>query len=202
MDDRQIKLWMLYSYKRNKAAFNATKDSPNQFAACEEQFRGHYVITFPGDAIYLPPGCIHTTHTILAGALFGSTFATAVGAADAASILRQDVLRHQVSLSSGSDAYIRSLAAAISHNMLSCFLEGIDAACGLEQHAMEEEFTLDLARIVDVQMKGLLRENNWMEHQCPNGQCAVQGKLLAHFPFSRNFPGKHSSRLQGRKQKR
>jgi hypothetical protein len=97
-------------------------------------------------------------------AFFGSTFATVVGAADAASILRQDVLRHQVSLSSGSDAYIRSLSAALSHNMLSCFLEGIDAACGLEQHDVEEEFTPGRARMVDVQMKDLLRENDWMEH--------------------------------------
>jgi hypothetical protein len=141
-------------------------------------------------------------NTILAGALFRSTFATAVGATDAASILQQDILRNQVSLSSGSDAYIRSLAAAISHNMLSCFLEAIDAVCGLEQHVMEEDFTLDLARIVDVQMKGLLRENDWMNYQCPNGHCAVQRNILSHFPFARHFPGKRSSKLRGPRQKR
>jgi hypothetical protein len=118
MDKTGTKLWALYPWQQNNEAYRRTTNSIARYSECEKELVGGvYVLTLPGEAIKLPPGCLHWTFTVRSGSLFGSTFAAGEGAVIAAEILKHDILTDGVTSLSHMQPFLQCLHAAVIARM-------------------------------------------------------------------------------------
>ena len=94
-------------------AFSLAYGHMNVFGRFEPQAsQGLCFFTFPNDAIYLPPGTIHTVYTIASGCLTGTTWASDTGLLASAQIFEQDCRKGE-SMTASFTNLIQSLWCAV-----------------------------------------------------------------------------------------
>ena len=113
-DDRCVKLWIIHPPSPpNMKAFSLAYGQTNVFGRFEPlASQGLCFFTFPNDAIYLPPGTIHTVYTIASGCLTGTTWASDTGLLASAQLFEQDY-RKRESMTASFTTMIQSLWCAV-----------------------------------------------------------------------------------------
>jgi hypothetical protein len=115
-------------------AFSLAYGQTNVFGRFEPRAsQGLCFFTFPNDAIYLPPGTIHTVYTIASGCLTGTTWASDTGLLASAQIFEQDFRKGESTTASFTNL-IQSLWCAVHKRENSRDIE----------HALETICTTDI----------------------------------------------------------
>jgi hypothetical protein len=140
MDDRQIKLWVLYPWHPNTAAFKKTSNSSARYPACEKELVGGcFALTLPGEGLKLPPGCLHATFTIRGGSLLGSTFSVAEGVAVCAEILKIDALMGNMTSQDHLTPFIQSLHAAVVAELEVTWRTALEQLCDISSSQFRDK---------------------------------------------------------------
>ena len=73
-----IKLWAFYPGVPNVEIFYRVDKQEGKFKRLEPDLRGDvYGVTYPGDGVYIPAGCLHAVYTLNSGILVGITWVSA-----------------------------------------------------------------------------------------------------------------------------
>jgi hypothetical protein len=178
-DKRCAKLWVIHPPSTaNMKAFDLASGQPNVFGRFEPRAtEGLCFFTFPNDAIYLPPGTIHTVYTIAGGCLTGTTWASDTALLASAQLFEQE-FRKGESIAGSFTNFVESLSCAVQNPENS-----VDIACALKiicSIDMRQVWTgkmlklakqRDLRSIMDRVMQGPQKQNidNVVCHGCQEG---------------------------------
>ncbi|KAF2245041.1 hypothetical protein BU26DRAFT_508397 [Trematosphaeria pertusa] len=112
---RCTKLWVIHPpTSENMKAFYRYYGHENTFGKFEPLAKGGLCfLQFPHDAIYLPPGTLHTIYTIEGGCLTGTTWASNTSLFASAQIFEQDVQKGVLNMLDSFLNLVRSLHCAV-----------------------------------------------------------------------------------------
>jgi hypothetical protein len=194
MDHQQIKLWVLYPYYPNKAAYEKTANSGSRYPACEKELVGGlYALTYPGQGLVFR--CLHATLTLRGGSLFGTTVAVAENAVMAAEILLSDVLAGKVTSISDMDPFLKSLHAAAVAGMEDFWQQALSKLCDLDlKHFTDKKLPQILLDLVEKTRLQLIQRLTGVCQQCNK-------TWEMHLPFTLKLKGTESRKRSSKRAK-
>jgi hypothetical protein len=168
----------------NRRVFEQHQAISPRFAKCESELTdGRFVVTVPGEALILYPGCLHATLTIQRGVLFGSTLAVAEGVSAAAQSYKHDVDINEIQSFHDVEPLVGSLHQAVKEELDRKWRKVLSYLCSSNLPKFRNNLgKSEIERLIDT-IRSILskKEHPACEH------CKVD--LQEHFPF--NIGGGH-----------